>query len=121
MPTPVKYCSDEIRDAYKAVESHAQDELLSRLPEDLRPSYEEIFRGSKSEEDIYLRRLVKAADKLSALIKCIEEEKSGNEEFKTAMESTKRAVDRMREELPEVDVFCREFLPPYGHTLDELS
>ena len=121
MPTPVKYCSDEIRDAYKAVESHAQDELLSRLPEDLRPSYEEIFRGSKSEEDIYLRRLVKAADKLSAMIKCIEEEKSGNEEFKTAMESTKRAVDRMREELPEVDVFCREFLPPYGHTLDELS
>lgn len=121
MPTPVKYCSDEIRDAYKAVESHAQNELLSRLPEDLRPSYEEIFRGSKSEEDIYLRRLVKAADKLSALIKCIEEEKSGNEEFKTAMESTKRAVDRMREELPEVDVFCREFLPPYGHTLDELS
>lgn len=121
MPTPVKYCSDEIRDAYKAVEAHANEQLLQRLPEDLRPCYEEIFLGTGSREDVYLRRLVKAADKLSALIKCIEEEKSGNEEFKTAMESTKKAVDAMRGELPEVDVFCREFLAPYGHTLDELS
>ncbi|MCH4035065.1 MAG: 5'-deoxynucleotidase [Lachnospiraceae bacterium] len=121
MPTPVKYCNGEIRDAYKAVEEHAQDTLLARLPEDLRPDYEEIFQGTGTEKDRYLRRLVKAADKLSALIKCIEEEKSGNEEFKTAMESTKKAVDAMQEELPEVRVFCEEFLPPYGRTLDELS
>ena len=124
MPTPVKYHSRDIRRAYHEVEDAAAKRLLQLLPSDLQDTYQSILLPEKSENaesEEYMRRLVKAADKLSALIKCIEEEKSGNEEFKTAMESTKRAVDRMREELPEVDVFCREFLPPYGHTLDELS
>lgn len=121
MPTPVKYCSPGIRDAYKEVERHADETLLEKLPEDLRPVYEDIFTPSGTPEDAYLRRLVKAADKLSALIKCIEEEKSGNTEFSTAMETTKAAVSRMAEELPEVQDFVTEFLPAYGGTLDELN
>ena len=65
--------------------------------------------------------MVKAADKLSALIKCIEEERSGNQEFRTAKESTERALAEMAEELPEVKDFLRDFLPSYGKTLDELT
>ena len=71
--------------------------------------------------ECYLRRLVKAADKLSALIKCIEERQSGNQEFRSAEESTQKAIEAMAGELPEVGDFLRDFLPAYGHTLDELS
>ncbi len=67
-----------------------------------------------------MRRLVKAADKLSALIKCIEEEKSGNNEFKTAEQTTRKSVEVLMDELPEVKDFVYEFLPSYGKTLDEL-
>lgn len=81
-------------------------------------------QGSKeqeNEENQYLLRLVKAADKLSALIKCIEERQSGNQEFKSAEESTKKIIDKMADEMPEVADFVRDFLPSYGKTLDELS
>ncbi|MCR5097956.1 MAG: 5'-deoxynucleotidase [Lachnospiraceae bacterium] len=121
MPTPVKYYSEDIRDAYKKVEAVAEYKLLNKLPADIRDSYEKVFFADDSADDAYMRRLVKAADKLSALIKCIEEEKSGNTEFKTAKESTQKTLDKMRDELPEVAVFMDEFLPPYGKTLDELS
>ena len=130
MPTPVKYYSETIREAYKEVETVAEQRLLSRLPEDLRPVYRDIFGQGQSsgeaapeekEKEAYLRRLVKAADKLSALIKCIEEENAGNTEFRTAKKTIFSAVDRLCEELPEVRDFSEECLPPYGHTLDELS
>jgi 5'-deoxynucleotidase len=121
MPTPVKYYSRQIREAYKEVEAAAESHLLERLPEDIRPVYEQIFRGTGTGDDAYMRRLVKAADKLSALIKCIEEEMAGNNEFRTARTSTEAAVERMAEELPEVRDFVSEFLPPYGSTLDELG
>ncbi|WP_130838147.1 5'-deoxynucleotidase [Lachnoclostridium sp. Marseille-P6806] len=121
MPTPVKYYSEEIRDAYRRVETVAQERLLSQLPEDLRPAYETVFLGGEDGEEKYLRRLVKAADKLSALIKCIEEERSGNTEFSTARSSIERGLAGMLEELPEIRDFMEEFLPPYGRTLDELS
>ena len=130
MPTPVKYYSETIREAYKEVETVAEQRLLSRLPEDLRPVYRDIFGQDPSsgeaapeeqEKEAYLRRLVKAADKLSALIKCIEEENAGNTEFRTAKKTILAAVDRLCEELPEVRDFREECLPPYGHTLDELS
>ena len=125
MPTPVKYGSDRLRSAYKAVEAEAQDHLLGRLPEDLQPSFREILMPeadeTKDKDQSYMLRLVKAADKLSALIKCIEEENAGNGEFRTAKESTQRSIDAMCDELPEVRDFVREFLPPYGSTLDELS
>lgn len=131
MPTPVKYANGVIRDAYKNVEADAVDRLLGQLPEDLRPAYAAILH-EPAEEDIDaegteeaarerdLRRLVKAADKLSALIKCIEEEAAGNTEFHTAAESTRRKLEEMAAESPEVRDFMREFLPSYGKTLDEL-
>ena len=68
-----------------------------------------------------MRRLVKAADKLSAYIKCIEEENSGNREFRTAKDTISASLDTLASELPEVEDFMKEFLPPYGRTLDELS
>ena len=72
-------------------------------------------------DELLLRRMVKAADKLSALIKCIEEERSGNQEFRTAKESTEKALAAMAAELPEVQDFLTDFLPSYGKTLDELT
>jgi 5'-deoxynucleotidase len=129
MPTPVKYCNREIRSAYRDVEKEADLHLLDKLPADLRPSYEAIFfagscrddRTSEEEErETYLRKLVKAADKLSALIKCIEEENAGNQEFRTAKATIRASVDELSAALPEVGDFVREFLPPYGNTLDEL-
>ena len=138
MPTPVKYYNEDIRKAYKDVEAIAEQRLLNRLPDDMKPVYEDIFglsglhfhgTGDISEEELraaeenerLLRRFVKAADKLSALIKCIEEVNAGNNEFKTARVTLRDAVNRLADELPEVKVFRDEFLPPYGHTLDELS
>lgn len=123
MPTPVKYYSHEIRDAYKEVEHAAQERLVSRLPDDLRGIYEDIFCPSEEadENERYMRRLVKAADKLSALIKCVEEEKSGNTEFRTAAETIRTAVEEMAAQCPEVRDFTEEFLPAYGRTLDELE
>jgi 5'-deoxynucleotidase len=120
MPTPVKYHNPQIRDAYKEVEREAERSLLEKLPADLRPTYEALFDDLGTEEDQYLWRLVKAADKISALIKCIDEAHAGNEEFRTAERSTRERVEEMRGELPEVGDFVDEFLPPYGSTLDEL-
>ena len=120
MPTPVKYYNRYIRDAYREVEHVAEMRLLEQLPEDIRGVYAEIFDGTGAEEDKYMRRLVKAADKLSALIKCMEESGAGNGEFRSAQISTEKSVQKTAEELPEVRVFLDEFLPPYGSTLDEL-
>ena len=122
MPTPVKYYNEEIKHAYKSVERIAEDHLLERLPDDLRPAFSSIFKPDIEDEDeMYMRKLVKAADKLSALIKCIEEERSGNKEFTTAQKSTLKALDKMKEECPEVKDFMDEFLNSYGNTLDELA
>jgi 5'-deoxynucleotidase len=128
MPTPVKYYNEELKNAYKGVESAAEKSLLRKLPDDLRPVYEKIFSPDggelcdreSAERERYMRRLVKAADKLSALIKCIEEENAGNSEFRTARASLQKTIDRLAGELPEVKDFVDEFLPPYGNTLDEL-
>ncbi|MBR0091534.1 MAG: 5'-deoxynucleotidase [Lachnospiraceae bacterium] len=121
MPTPVKYYNQDIRSAYKEVEAVAQKRLLERLPEDMRDVYEDIFFGTKDENDVYMRRLVKAADKLSAFIKCIEEGQAGNGEFRTAKQSLSDLLSDLSAELPEVRVFMKDFLPPYGSTLDELN
>lgn len=116
LPTPVKYHSDDIREAYKKVEDIAQDNLLSMLPEDLRQHYKGLLKQD-DEGDRELLRLVKAADKISAIIKCIEEKKSGNREFEKAEETLRSAVRDMK--LPEADCFIDEFLPSYELTLDE--
>ena len=120
MPTPVKYYNSELQEAYKDVEKIAEYKLLNELPQDIRTAYEEIFKPDDDEAEQYMRRLVKAADKISALIKCIEEEKSGNSEFQTASKTTRAAVETMMDEMPEVKDFVYEFLSPYGNTLDEL-
>ena len=117
MPTPVKYFNSEIRSAYAKVEEAAAERLISALPDDLKSVYEDILHGN---DDEYLMRLVKAADKISAFIKCVDEEHAGNEEFKTAADSTRVAIDAMAADMPEVRDFLREFLPSYGRTLDEL-
>ena len=115
MPTPVKYLNDEIRGAYKQVEKKAEAQLLDQLPDDLRKCYEEIYNTDQKTE-----RYVKAADKLSALIKCIEEESAGNTEFRNAAQSTKRSLEEMKKDIPALNDFMEELLPSYGRTLDEL-
>jgi 5'-deoxynucleotidase len=120
MPTPVKYFNRDIRDAYKEVEEKAEDRLLSQLPDDLRPEYERIFRMDADGEERYMRELVKAADKISAMIKCIAEETSGNAEFRTAQKTIEAALAEMKVTHPEVRDFIDEFVEPYGNTLDEL-
>jgi 5'-deoxynucleotidase len=117
MPTPIKYFNADIQGAFKEVEKDAAVRLHSMLPEYLKNSFEDMFFPAK--EDTYLWRLVKAADKLSALIKCIEEEKAGNTEFRSAKASIYRIIEDMK--LKEVDIFMEEFLPAYSKTLDELN
>ena len=113
MPTPVKYYNPAIRDAYKQVEAVAADKLLSMLPEDLQDEYRPLFGETADME----HRLVKAADKLSALIKCVEEERMGNREFAKARQATFDAVRALG--LPAADCFLDEFLPAYELTLDD--
>ena len=115
MPTPVKYHSEEMRKAYSVVEDTAGRTLLSMLPEDMRGTYEGAF--FKKEEDEYLWKLVKAADKISALIKCIEEEKAGNSEFKEAKKATLESIGNMKME--EVDSFMADFIDSFTLSLDE--
>ena len=115
MPTPIKYYNPDLKTAYRQVEAVAQDKLLSMLPPELAPAYEPLVRESNRE----IRRYVKAADKLSACIKCAEELKMGNSEFKKAAEQTMAALKDM--EMEELDYFTEQFLPAFSLTLDELQ
>lgn len=116
LPTPVKYHSKTIRDAYREVELLAGDRLLQLLPEDLREEYAPLLQLNDP-KDKKLLPLVKAADKLSALIKCVEERAMGNEEFRKAESTIRASLEEMNS--PEVFVFLTEFLPSYSLTLDE--
>ena len=120
MPTPVKYHDPRLRDAYKRVEHEAEQTLLDKLPSDLRGAYADLFAERDDPDDVYLHGLVKAADKISALIKCIDEAQTGNAEFRTAEATTRERVEELRTRYPEVGDFLDEFLPPFGSTLDEL-
>ena len=115
LPTPIKYFSPEIRDAYKQVEKVAADRLLEMLPEELREDYAPMLR----ETDPETVRFVKAADKLSAHIKCLEELKASNHEFLLAARQTRQALDDM--DMPEVRYFIEHFLDSFTLTLDELK
>lgn len=119
MPTPIKYYNKDMKKTFRMIEDEANKALLNQLPEDMKSYYEKIF--FKSEEYAYEWKLVKAADKISALIKCMEEEKTGNREFVKARESISATVDEMAENLPEVGDFVRDFLGAYNKTLDELN
>ena len=116
MPTPVKYHSEEIRAAYGEVEEMAVEHLVSMLPEELRPSYRALMTMG-GEQDEELKTLVKAADKISAVIKCVEERRSGNHDFRKAEQTITKSIADLH--LPEADYFMKEFLPSYGLTLEE--
>ena len=115
LPTPVKYSNPEIRDAYREVETVSARRLLSMLPDALRPAYEPLLL--EDPESGY-HAVVKAADKLSAYIKCVEELKAGNSEFRQAAEQTRQALEASP--LPEVGYFLEHFMPGFELTLDEL-
>lgn len=117
MPTPVKYHDPAMVAAYKKVEHAAEKTLLQKLPDDMRPTYAPLLGGQKNPEDAPLWVLVKAADKLCALIKCLEEEKAGNTEFTDAARATRASLANM--DCPEAAIFMEEFLPAYAQTLDE--
>ena len=115
LPTPVKYHNEDIKQAYKQVEQIANHTLLEMLPGDMQDSYRALFE--KQDADRPLWRLVKAADKISAFIKCIEEENAGNREFVKAKQTLYETIAGLS--LPEADLFMREFLPSFEKTLDE--
>ena len=116
LPTPIKYHSAGIKSAYDEVEQLAVDKLLDGLPEALRPAYRELLEAPGDPERY---ALVKAADKLSAYIKCVEERKAGNLEFVSAEAATLEKLKAMA--LPEVDYFIARFLPAFEKNLDELG
>lgn len=115
MPTPIKYFNPELKEAYKNVENIANQKLLSMLPEDFKEIYQNIFFHNGSEEWI----IVKAADKLAAYIKCVEEEKAGNKEFVKAKETISKSLDAINR--PEVRYFMDIFMCSFSLTLDELE
>lgn len=114
LPTPIKYYNPDIKDAYKQVERIAGERLLEMLPAELRASYEHLVL----EDDETLNPIVKAADKLSAYIKCLEEQKAGNTEFDSAAKQTWRAMKAMQ--LPELDWFLANCLDAFARNLDQL-
>lgn len=116
LPTPIKYHSAGIKSAYDEVEQLAVDKLLNELPEALRPAYRELLEAPKDPERY---ELVKAADKLSAYIKCVEERKAGNLEFVSAEAATLKKLRALG--LPEVDYFLEHFMPSFEKNLDELG
>lgn len=115
MPTPVKYQTDELRRSYKDVERMANERLLSMLPEELRPAYVPYL----SVPEDYDRQVLKAADSISAYLKCLEEKRAGNREFDAAGESIRAGLAQI--DLPEVQDFIREFIPSFELSLDELN
>ena len=115
MPTPVKYYNPAIREAYRQVEQSACDKLIEMLPDDLRDEYDTLLRPQdKNSEEM---KLVKAADKLSALIKCIEETSQGNREFASARRATEEVIRAM--DMPAVNEFLENYIPAYELTLDD--
>ena len=115
LPTPVKYHDDELRGAYHRLEAMSAGRLLALLPEDMQPA----FTPYMNQADGYEHSLVKAADRISAWIKCMEEQRAGNHEFDYAAENIRKSVSAI--DLPEVKDFLSDFLPAFGMTLDELN
>ena len=112
MPTPIKYYNEEIKGAYKQIEAAAEKQLREMLPDDFKEDFLKIYSP-----DEQTKKLIKAADKISALIKCTEELNMGNREFLQAEKSTLKAIGNMN--LPEANVFMEEFMPAFSLSLDE--
>ncbi len=116
LPTPIKYFNEDIRSAYKDLEKNACEKLLKMLPDELIPVYSELVLP---DSDTYEWKIVKYADRISAYIKCLEETKAGNSEFKKAKVSIEK--DILSFDSPEVKYFMDKFIPAYKKTLDELE
>ena len=117
LPTPIKYYNPEIRDSYKKIEKTANDKLISMLPEELQGDYRALI---ELPSDSYEHALVKAADKLAAYIKCVEELRSGNKEFSKAEATLKKEIANYFK-YDEVKYFFDTFAPTFKKTLDELE
>ncbi|MDD4797155.1 MAG: 5'-deoxynucleotidase [Eubacteriales bacterium] len=115
LPTPIKYFNPKISDAYREIEAYACEKLLCMLPTELHAVYQPLLLQTPSPE----RALVKAADRISAYAKCMEELRAGNTEFERAAASVKQTIDAL--DLPEVTYFMKTFLPSFELTLDELN
>ena len=116
MPTPIKYFNPEIKSSYKEIENIANEKLLSMLPQELQSDYRSVLFGEDKKEE----QLIKAADKICAYLKCVEEERSGNGEFRLAAQNTLQAVEEYYF-LPEVKYFMDNFAESFKLTLDELE
>ncbi len=116
LPTPIKYFNNSIHGAYKELEDKACDKLLLMLPEELR---EELEKYVKSDTDCQEYKIVKAADRLAAYLKCLEEQRCGNTEFEKAKKSIEE--DLHSRNMPEVEYFFEKFIPSFSLTLDELE
>lgn len=116
LPTPVKYKNADIKKAYKTIEAMANQQLYGMLPDDLKHVYLPYLMPDKS---AYEWKLVKAADRISAYIKCVEEKKAGNMEFIQAQDSIEKSISAL--DMPEVQAFMEEFIPAYELSLDEMS
>lgn len=116
LPTPVKYYDEQITNAYKRIEKQAEQKMLKMLPEELREDLKPYVEGDADSE---VKSLVKAADKICAYIKCVEEKKSGNSEFDKAAAKILSGLKSLN--MPEVDYFLGNFLESYTLTLDELN
>ena len=116
MPTPIKYFDPDIMSAYKRVELVASRKLLLALPPEMRPAYEPLLSHSGNHETL---NILRASDKLAAYIKCLEELKAGNMEFRLAAEQSRKKLESL--EMPEVEYFIKHFIPAFELTLDELD
>ena len=115
LPTPIKYYSDEISTAYKQIEEIAGKQLTALLPCDMRDEFLPIYECDDEE----INKIVKAADKISALIKCVSELSVGNREFSSAEKATRKAIKAMK--LKEADIFIDEFLPSFSLPIDNMT
>lgn len=115
LPTPIKYYSDDIRNVYKKIETVAGTQLTELLPEDLREDFINIYNCNDEE----INKIIKAADKISALIKCVCEKNAGNNEFLAAEKATRTSIEGMR--LPEADIFLAEFMESFTQPLDSIT
>ncbi len=113
MPTPIKYYNPEIKSVYKQIESVAEDKLLSYLPDYIKEEMSPIFKEIPAD----IAPLIKAADKISAYIKCLEELKMGNREFAVAADATKKSIAALG--CRAADIFMEEFIPSFNLSLDE--
>ena len=116
LPTPVKYFNPDIKSGYQTVENIAKERLLAMLPGDFQADYRAIFFDAPPE----MVRIIKAADKIAAYIKCVEEGVAGNGEFRKAEKSLQEEISKF-DDLPEVGYFMHEFMPSFGLTLDEMN